>query len=303
MSNRAITWAYEQDLPSTTKFVLVALADSASNEDYSCYPGQQKLARMTGLDARSVRRHVKKLEVKELIKRERCHRKNGTRTSDRYILKVGDAKWPDCPMRDDQPPEESSGSGEQAANSAQAAPPPPSTETNRSDCPVGSEAYRTNPAGLPDTVSGPEPSGEPNNTPPGANAPTPPRGGAACDGPRLFDDAGSGPHEHSEVTKHEPKRGTRLAADWRPSEADRGYGRRHGFTDREIDDHAERFRNHFVAGPGRHKTWSDWHRAWCNWLGRETPRALRGGCGHDPGRDRQRNGSVAAALDYLLDRC
>lgn len=47
MSYRALNWAWEADLPMPQKFVLVALADMADEKD-SCYPGQERLARMTG---------------------------------------------------------------------------------------------------------------------------------------------------------------------------------------------------------------------------------------------------------------
>ncbi|GLU46313.1 helix-turn-helix domain-containing protein [Nocardiopsis ansamitocini] len=86
MSNEAITWAFKQDIAnSSAKFVLVVLADFA-DESWECFPGQKKIARMTGMGERSVRRSLEWLEEQGFI--TRCHRygSSGKRTSDRYRL-------------------------------------------------------------------------------------------------------------------------------------------------------------------------------------------------------------------------
>lgn len=88
MSNEAITWAYRQTMPSPgAKFVLVALADMADEND-SCYPGQRRLAIMTGQSERTVRRELAELELAGLIVRTRRFDVAGHRTSDRYVLPV-----------------------------------------------------------------------------------------------------------------------------------------------------------------------------------------------------------------------
>jgi hypothetical protein len=89
VSNEAINWAYRQQIKnSSMKFVLLALADMA-DEDHSCYPGQQKLADMTGSNVRTVRRHLKELEIGGYLRRLRRFDQFGHRTSDRYALLVG----------------------------------------------------------------------------------------------------------------------------------------------------------------------------------------------------------------------
>lgn len=86
MSHQATAWAYKQrGLTAGRKFVLVALADFA-DEQWSCFPGQERLAQMTGQDVRSVRRHIEELERLGLLTRERRFLANGQRTSDRYKL-------------------------------------------------------------------------------------------------------------------------------------------------------------------------------------------------------------------------
>lgn len=88
MSHTATTWAYRQEIASSgAKFVLVALADFA-DESGSCYPGQKRLAEMTGQSVSSVGRHLKALEKAGLVSRQRRSSDGGFRTSDRYVLPV-----------------------------------------------------------------------------------------------------------------------------------------------------------------------------------------------------------------------
>lgn len=88
MSYKATNWAWELGLKMPEKFVLVALADMA-DEQQSCYPGQQTLSSMTGASESTVRRALKKLEDGGLLTREERRTKGGYRTSDRYVLQVG----------------------------------------------------------------------------------------------------------------------------------------------------------------------------------------------------------------------
>jgi len=87
MSYRALNWAWEAELPTAQKFVLVALADMA-DEHESCFPGQERLARMVGGSVSTVRRAVKALEESGYIGRQQRRGADGMRTSDRYRLNV-----------------------------------------------------------------------------------------------------------------------------------------------------------------------------------------------------------------------
>lgn len=82
MSFWATTWAFEQE-PRTSgaKFTLVCLA-SYADENGHCYPSQQTLATMMGLQERSVRGHLANLEEDGLIRREERRADSGQRTSD-----------------------------------------------------------------------------------------------------------------------------------------------------------------------------------------------------------------------------
>lgn len=67
MSIRAIKWAYSLKLPSTTKFVLVTLAEHA-DDDGECWPLQTRIAEMTGLTDRAVRYVIHGLKASGLLK-------------------------------------------------------------------------------------------------------------------------------------------------------------------------------------------------------------------------------------------
>lgn len=87
MSYKATAWAYDMPLSAPMKPVLVVLSDMA-DEAGTCYPGQQKIAEMTGLSVRTVARALVKLEVLGLVERRRRMDAFGHRTSDRYFLKL-----------------------------------------------------------------------------------------------------------------------------------------------------------------------------------------------------------------------
>ncbi|WP_066041952.1 helix-turn-helix domain-containing protein [Herbiconiux solani] len=88
MAYKATHWAWELDLPTTRKFTLIALADMA-DEEFSCFPGQERLARMIGASVDTVQRALKSLEEDGYIERQARRRDDGYRTSDRYRLRVG----------------------------------------------------------------------------------------------------------------------------------------------------------------------------------------------------------------------
>jgi len=88
MSFRAMSWAVNQSgLGSTAKFVLIMLADRASDDDLSCFPSIKKLAIDTDLTERTVINCIQKLEELGLITVEREHRK-----VNRYLLQMSRVK-------------------------------------------------------------------------------------------------------------------------------------------------------------------------------------------------------------------
>ena len=86
MSVQALTWAFKQEItPAGLKFILVALANYASDDGY-CYPSQKKLGELTGQSERAVRGHLATLERRGFIAREERRKEDGTRNSDGFYL-------------------------------------------------------------------------------------------------------------------------------------------------------------------------------------------------------------------------
>jgi len=87
MSVHAINWAFAQDLPTSAKFVLVALADY-SNEYGQCWPGQASLAEKCGLTERTVRTQIHALEEAGLIAIQYRTDRTRKRIASKYILRI-----------------------------------------------------------------------------------------------------------------------------------------------------------------------------------------------------------------------
>lgn len=101
MSFTATKWAWRIELPPLQKAVLLALADLA-NGRFECWPGQRRLAEMTGYTDRSVRSALVELVSRGLVSRETRARSNGSRSSDRYTLHVDLALVPDVTQHGDE---------------------------------------------------------------------------------------------------------------------------------------------------------------------------------------------------------
>ena len=83
MCVNAINWAFAQEIPSASKFLLVALADYANPKTGLCFPSQETLAKKCNMSKRSVVSHIKFLKEKGLIEiRQLANRVN------HYVLKT-----------------------------------------------------------------------------------------------------------------------------------------------------------------------------------------------------------------------
>ena len=70
MSVRIMSMVFDnQELSSTEKLVMLALADHANDEGKSIYPSQDRLAMKTGLSRETINRHVKRLIQKGIIRK------------------------------------------------------------------------------------------------------------------------------------------------------------------------------------------------------------------------------------------
>lgn len=103
MSNKAITWAWSQDVAPREKLVLICLADAANDEDWKCWPSQRHVANKTGYSIATIKRSMKSLEASGHVVRQHRLRNDGTRTSDVYTLSVSMAQ-PDTRAQPDTMP-------------------------------------------------------------------------------------------------------------------------------------------------------------------------------------------------------
>lgn len=87
MSHAATTWAFQQNLPPTDKFILVTLADHA-NPEGNCFPSVRRLAQLTGFDESTVRRSIAKLVELGLVERATQWTVTGRQTSNCYDLRL-----------------------------------------------------------------------------------------------------------------------------------------------------------------------------------------------------------------------
>lgn len=68
MSFQAMAWATEQKLPTREKFVLIMLANYASNDLWDCHPSVNTLADDTGMSRDTVMRAIKTLELDGFVR-------------------------------------------------------------------------------------------------------------------------------------------------------------------------------------------------------------------------------------------
>ena len=80
-----MNWAWRQKLKPVPKLVLMALADAADDSGV-CWPSVATVAAKCNVSTRTVRRVMKTLSAQGLLVSEQRHRKDGSRSSNRYRL-------------------------------------------------------------------------------------------------------------------------------------------------------------------------------------------------------------------------
>ena len=101
----------------------------------------------------------------------------------------------------------------------------------------------------------------------------------------------------SRETSSKPKRGTRLADDWEPDEADREYARQFGWDDERIA--AEGIAIRDWSKSSRNGVKLDWHAAWRTWVRRRNAEQPRGKPTPADRSAARRSAMVAAMGDEL----
>lgn len=104
MSNKAITWAWDQQLPPREKLILICLADAANDEDWQCWPSQRHVAAKTGYSIATVKRSLKTLDETGYLTRDHRRRADGSRSSDVYTLNTTRVQPDTTPAQPDTTP-------------------------------------------------------------------------------------------------------------------------------------------------------------------------------------------------------
>lgn len=92
----APAWAAEQRLGSVGMKATLLLLANYADENYSCFPGQERIADETEQTSRTIRTHLAILCEVGLIRREARWKEGGGRTSDRYYLNIDLVVGPDA---------------------------------------------------------------------------------------------------------------------------------------------------------------------------------------------------------------
>jgi len=101
------------------------------------------------------------------------------------------------------------------------------------------------------------------------------------------------------VAKKTARRASRISDNWAPTPKDYAYATSKGLTPQEINDEADRFRNHWISAT-KNPTKLDWEATWRTWItkpefgpvARKQRQAARAG----------RGSSMASALDRVADQ-
>lgn len=99
-----MNWVWRQNLPSTVKLVLLALADVADDEGI-CWPSVATIAVKASVTTRTVRRAMETLINHQLLTAETRHRSDGSCSSNRYrLLMEGGDRLSGAPDEGDSTP-------------------------------------------------------------------------------------------------------------------------------------------------------------------------------------------------------
>lgn len=87
VNNIAVEWAHKQELSHSTSYLLVTIAEHADLNG-ECYPGQDRLALLVHMKARTVRAKLRELVEEDLIEMEFRYDDRGYRVSSLIRLKM-----------------------------------------------------------------------------------------------------------------------------------------------------------------------------------------------------------------------
>lgn len=273
-------WAWTRELASGEKLVLLALARHADHAG-CCYPGQKRLAALTGISERSIRLHLSSLEEGRLITRRHRYRAN-RRTSDYYVILAGQQLASDeAPLVADDLPEDSAGTVTCVpAESAGTGETPLAAESAGT---VAADSAGTGSVPLPAESAGYELLQRDLTTPGEGTSQT--RASAREDTHPPTDapsSAAATPRQEAPAKTSRAERATRIPADLALDDGRRNYAINKGVPAGAVPEMFEHFCNHH-AGKGTRMV--SWDRAWMTWV----QNAPRFGNGRPSGRGSSAN--------------
>lgn len=236
-----------QGMSPAQKAVLVSLADQANDEGV-CWPSVGTLSKRTCLSERAVQGAVRWLQEKGALS---IDERKGRST----IYRVTPAGY--APPQD-MHPRKSRTPAANAPAPADAAPPPPQ------------QMHPTPADAAPRTVK--EPSSEPSLSQ------RPPTGVEPGTMPPAAPEASS-------PTPVDKTRGSRLPSEWRLPKAWGMWAleQRPELTADQVREMGEKFRDHWIAKPGKDGRRTDWQATWRNWVRNERSVAARPAAGQAAG--------------------
>lgn len=86
MSIQAVAWALAQDIPGTSKLVLVSLANHADHTNGHCWPKAETIAKEASCSVRSVYSHIGALRRNGFVMVQQARGKDGKQRSNNYWL-------------------------------------------------------------------------------------------------------------------------------------------------------------------------------------------------------------------------
>ena len=94
MSIKAVSWALDQPIGGNLKLVLIALADSHS-DDRGCFPSRETLLKKAHISKATYKRVIGQLEDAGYVTRAERFTETGRRTSNEFTLHMGVGAQPD----------------------------------------------------------------------------------------------------------------------------------------------------------------------------------------------------------------
>lgn len=117
---------------------------------------------------------------------------------------------------------------------------------------------------------------------------------------KFSQDENSANDEKGKANGSKTKRGTRLAANWKPTFDERAVAAEAGLPESQLNFERAKFRDYWIAQPGQRGVKLDWDATWRNWLRRAAEQSRGGTRNGGPVGGAEQPGSFTAALGRAI---